>query len=346
MAKALDVKYINFKDVHLPRTDTPTRSARRARKPRRPASRSWAAARSRCANDEAAVRKDFEYAKLAGMPVIVAAPSTDSLDVVEKLAKEFQIRVAIHNHGPEDKYFPSPYDVYKPSRDATSTWGCASTSATRGARAPIRRRRSSSCAIACTTCTSRISRDLKDRDSQVIVGKGAIDFPGALPRADQDRLPGSRRPRIRDRRRRSAARNAAVVRLHARRAGGYLTRRRATARTAGGTERRTGTSSTSDQEWDTRISASRAKRESALAAVVLAVAGGWRSRRRQRWPPGRAAASRRPGAPTRFPRVAPLPFPDAAQTVETTRAGRCVSCRCSRDSSRRGASRSCRTATC
>ena len=37
-------------------------------------------------NDEVAVRKDFEYAKLAGMPLIVAAPSTDALDVVEKLA--------------------------------------------------------------------------------------------------------------------------------------------------------------------------------------------------------------------------------------------------------------------
>jgi hypothetical protein len=39
------------------------------------------------------VRRDFEYARLAGMPLIVAAPSTDSLDVVEHVAKEFKIRV-------------------------------------------------------------------------------------------------------------------------------------------------------------------------------------------------------------------------------------------------------------
>ena len=107
--------------------------------------------------DEAAqVRKDFEYAKLAGMPLIVAAPSIRRARRVEKLAKEFQIKVAIHNHGPEDKFFPSPHDVYKQSRAATRSWACASTSATRGAPASIRPRRSSSCATASTISTSRI----------------------------------------------------------------------------------------------------------------------------------------------------------------------------------------------
>ena len=30
---------------------------------------------------------------------------------VEKFARQYDIKVAIHNHGPEDKNFPSPYDV-------------------------------------------------------------------------------------------------------------------------------------------------------------------------------------------------------------------------------------------
>src|SRR5262245_16100757 len=97
MAKACDTKYINFKDVHMPRTDPPeaTKAAR---------------AKAEAAGfvimgggtidmkkpDEAAIRKDFEYAKLAGFPLIVAAPSLESLDIVEKLAKEFQIKIAIH----------------------------------------------------------------------------------------------------------------------------------------------------------------------------------------------------------------------------------------------------------
>ena len=52
--------------------------------------------------------------------------------------------------------------------------------------------------------------------------QGRDRLPGAFPRADQDQLPGARRPRIRDQRRRSAAGHAAVVRLHARRAGRRL----------------------------------------------------------------------------------------------------------------------------
>ena len=65
-------------------------------------------------NEDDDVRKQFEYAKRAGIPVIVAGdPSIDTLPRVEKFAKEFDIRIAIHNHGPEDKIWPSPLDVLK-----------------------------------------------------------------------------------------------------------------------------------------------------------------------------------------------------------------------------------------
>jgi len=40
--------------------------------------------------------------------MIVAAPTHATLPAVEKLAKEFNIQVAIHTHGPEDQHFPSP----------------------------------------------------------------------------------------------------------------------------------------------------------------------------------------------------------------------------------------------
>ncbi len=112
MAKACDVKYINFKDVHLARTDPPEAiKAARAKTEAAGFTIMGGGTITWQKNDEAQVRKDFEYAKLAGMPLIVAAPSFEALDVVEKTAKEFDIKVAIHNHGPEDKFFPSPYDV-------------------------------------------------------------------------------------------------------------------------------------------------------------------------------------------------------------------------------------------
>jgi sugar phosphate isomerase/epimerase len=59
------------------------------------------------------IRKKFEYCKLAGIPLIVAGPTLQTLPRVEKFAKEYDIKIAIHNHGPEDKHFPSPMGALK-----------------------------------------------------------------------------------------------------------------------------------------------------------------------------------------------------------------------------------------
>ncbi len=61
--------------------------------------------------DDADIRYYFEYAKRAGMPLMVAAPTTRILPMLEKFVKEYDIRIAVHNHGPEDKYFPSSRDA-------------------------------------------------------------------------------------------------------------------------------------------------------------------------------------------------------------------------------------------
>lgn len=61
---------------------------------------------------EADIRKGFEYAKDVGVSTIVCAPRRDAIPLLDKLVKEFDLRLAIHNHGPEDKgFFPSPYDA-------------------------------------------------------------------------------------------------------------------------------------------------------------------------------------------------------------------------------------------
>lgn len=58
--------------------------------------------------DEAKSRKAFENVKAAGMQTMVCKPEIAALPLVEKLAKEFDQKLAIHNHGPEDKVYPSP----------------------------------------------------------------------------------------------------------------------------------------------------------------------------------------------------------------------------------------------
>ena len=77
-------------------------------------------------DDDDDIRSKFEYAKRAGIPVIVAGdPISAALPRMEKFVKEYDIRIAIHNHGPEDKkFFPSPLDVLKAVKDMDPRMGC------------------------------------------------------------------------------------------------------------------------------------------------------------------------------------------------------------------------------
>jgi inosose dehydratase len=61
----------------------------------------------------AEVERAFEYARVLGVGLIIAAPNPELLPDVEQKVKASGIRVAIHNHGPEDKLYPSPVDVYE-----------------------------------------------------------------------------------------------------------------------------------------------------------------------------------------------------------------------------------------
>ncbi len=110
--KKLGLQYVSVKEYHLKYTSTPEEIVT--------ARKEFAAAGlkilsggniSLADKDEAKLRKMFEYAKACGMPTIVCAPTHETLPMVHKLAKEFKIKLAIHNHGPEDKHFPSPQSV-------------------------------------------------------------------------------------------------------------------------------------------------------------------------------------------------------------------------------------------
>ncbi len=71
------------------------------------------------------IRSKFEYVKRAGIKVIVAGdPSPETLPRIEKFVKEYDIRLAIHNHGPEDKLWPSPLDILKDIKGMDARIGC------------------------------------------------------------------------------------------------------------------------------------------------------------------------------------------------------------------------------
>jgi sugar phosphate isomerase/epimerase len=76
-------------------------------------------------DEDADVRSNFEYCKRAGISVIVAGdPTPETLPRIEKFVKEYDIRIAIHNHGPEDKVWPSPLDVLKAVKQFDPRIGC------------------------------------------------------------------------------------------------------------------------------------------------------------------------------------------------------------------------------
>lgn len=76
-------------------------------------------------DEDAEIRTKFEYCKRAGIGVIVAGdPAPETLPRIEKFVKEYDIRVAIHNHGPEDKLWHSPLDVLKAVRGMDPRIGC------------------------------------------------------------------------------------------------------------------------------------------------------------------------------------------------------------------------------
>jgi sugar phosphate isomerase/epimerase len=110
--KELDVAYINIKEFHLPLNSTPEEIGKaRAEFGKAGLTILGGGNVSFQVDDEEDIRKKFEYAKLAGMPLLVCAPTHETLPKMEKYVKEYNIKIALHNHGPEDKHFPTPESV-------------------------------------------------------------------------------------------------------------------------------------------------------------------------------------------------------------------------------------------
>ncbi len=55
--------------------------------------------------DEAANRKVFDFAKAMGIETITSEPPLDAMELVDKLANEYEINVAFHNHPKPSKFY-------------------------------------------------------------------------------------------------------------------------------------------------------------------------------------------------------------------------------------------------
>lgn len=61
---------------------------------------------------EKEVDRAFEYAKMAGVNIIIGAPEYNLLPYVEKKVKNYDIKLAIHNHGPDNPLYPNSTDIW------------------------------------------------------------------------------------------------------------------------------------------------------------------------------------------------------------------------------------------
>lgn len=112
--KELGARWVNIKSFHLPYENSPAELKQGRREIEN-------AGLAIVGGGTITLRKDddsdigpyFEYAKQCGMPLMVIAPTAKTMPRIERFVKQYDIRVAVHNHGPEDPHFPAPQDVLR-----------------------------------------------------------------------------------------------------------------------------------------------------------------------------------------------------------------------------------------
>lgn len=112
MTKRVGLKHIALKDFHLAMDSTPEQIKEAVAKVKDAGLDLYGGGVIYMKNEQE-VSRAFEYAKAAGMRVIIGVPEPELLPLVDKKVKEYDIKVAIHNHGPGDKIYPVPETVYE-----------------------------------------------------------------------------------------------------------------------------------------------------------------------------------------------------------------------------------------
>ena len=112
----LGLTHVALKDFHLALDSTPEQIEEAVKKVR-DAGLTLYGAGVIYMRDEEQVRRAFAYAKAAGITTIIGVAPYELLPVVEKMVEQYNIQVAIHNHGPGDKLYPLPETAYEKIRD-------------------------------------------------------------------------------------------------------------------------------------------------------------------------------------------------------------------------------------
>ena len=112
IVKSLGIEYVNVKSFHLPYYLSKEDLAAGRREFEKAGLKIVSGGNiSLRKDDEADIQYHLEYAKNAGLPVVVCAPTHKNLGTIEKHAKRLGLKMAIHNHGTEDEFYPNAESV-------------------------------------------------------------------------------------------------------------------------------------------------------------------------------------------------------------------------------------------
>ncbi len=179
MAKRVGLKHLGLKSFHLPLDATEAACQAAAAKIRNAGIDLYSAGVIYM-NKKEEVDQAFNYARACGIKFIVGVPAHDLLPYTEEMIKQFNIMVAIHNHGPGDDVYPTVPGIYEKITGMDPRMGiCMDIGhVVRLDRDPVAELKQ---------CFNRIfDIHIKDADKRtsegeaVEIGRGVIDIPAFL----------------------------------------------------------------------------------------------------------------------------------------------------------------------
>ena len=179
MMKRLGIEYLSLKDFHLPLNSTPDKIQSVMTEFSGSGIKIYTVGVIYMKTQQA-VDETFDYTKKVGVPLIIGVPNPELLDYTEQKVKATNIRIAIHNHGPEDKLYPSPKNAWDLIRNRDPRMGlCLDIGHSMRAGAEPSK--------AIREYKSRLfDLHIKDVDSTakdakaIEIGRGMIDFPAVV----------------------------------------------------------------------------------------------------------------------------------------------------------------------
>jgi len=120
--KQMNVHYLCIKNFHLPLNSTNEQIAAFKAKLQKNSVTGYAVG-PLYMKTEQEVDNCFEYAKRVGVNLIIGVPDYKLLPYVDKKVKEYNIRLAIHLHGPDLKVYPDAEDVWNHVKDLDPRMG-------------------------------------------------------------------------------------------------------------------------------------------------------------------------------------------------------------------------------